>query len=168
LEGNTAHSFEQQITALEPFLGENWKARVIAEGGGNRRFTSAGGAGAVPQRSHRLPARSGYSETRRHGGRLRYLVIASSLIARVRTWSSRPSAFWAPLARSLGPGGRMIAIQSYGHDPGREIIHKVWPNDNPFLHSRHDLLKAVKQELGTAGRDLNSIHIPNQAFAVPL
>src|SRR5512141_3257411 len=27
LEGNTGHSFEQQITALEPFLGENWKAR---------------------------------------------------------------------------------------------------------------------------------------------
>src|ERR1700682_2047178 len=27
LEGNTAHSFEQQITALEPFLGGNWKAR---------------------------------------------------------------------------------------------------------------------------------------------
>ena len=36
-----------------------------------------------------------------------------------------------------------------------EIIHKVWPNDNPFMHNRHDLLKAIKQELGPAGRDLN-------------
>src|ERR1700754_1248900 len=30
MEGNTAHSFEQQITALEPFLAESWKARVSA------------------------------------------------------------------------------------------------------------------------------------------
>src|SRR5665213_2384796 len=33
LDGNTAHSFEQQITALEPFLGENWKARVSPKSG---------------------------------------------------------------------------------------------------------------------------------------
>src|SRR6476469_9506853 len=95
MEGNTAHSFEKQITDLEPFLSENWKARVSAK---------------------------------------RVL---------------------APLARALGSGGRMIAIHSYGHDPGMEIIGKVWPNDNPFVHSRHDLLKEVKHELGAAGRDLN-------------
>ena len=45
----------------------------------------------------------------------------------------------------------MIAIHSYGHDPGMEIIKKVWPNDNPFVHSRHDLLKEVKHDLGAAG-----------------
>ena len=33
MDGNTAHSFEQQITALEPFLAENWKARVSAKSG---------------------------------------------------------------------------------------------------------------------------------------
>jgi hypothetical protein len=61
----------------------------------------------------------------------------------------------APLARALGPGGRMIGIHSYGHDPGMEIVNRVWPEDNPFAHDRHELLKAVKQELGPAGRDLN-------------
>src|SRR6476661_10411385 len=49
----------------------------------------------------------------------------------------------------------MIVIHSYGHDPGMEIIKKVWPNDNPFVHSRHDLLKEVKHDLGAAARDLN-------------
>ena len=49
----------------------------------------------------------------------------------------------------------MIAIQSYGHDPAMEVIHKVWPEDNPFAHSRHDLLKETKHELGAAARDLN-------------
>jgi hypothetical protein len=61
----------------------------------------------------------------------------------------------APLARALGPGGRLIAIHSYGHDPGMEIIRKVWPEDDPFHTDRHRILKAVKQELGPAGRDLN-------------
>src|SRR5436853_7644402 len=36
-----------------------------------------------------------------------------------------------------------------------EIIRKVWPGDNPFIHDRHQLLKAVKQQLAPAGRDLN-------------
>ena len=30
MDGNTAHSFEEQITALEPFLAESWKAKVSA------------------------------------------------------------------------------------------------------------------------------------------
>lgn len=36
-----------------------------------------------------------------------------------------------------------------------EIIRKVWPDDNPFITTRHDILKAVKQELGSDARDLN-------------
>ena len=61
----------------------------------------------------------------------------------------------APLARALGPGGRLIAIHSHGNDPGMEIVQKVWPGDNPFIHDRHQIMKAVKHELGPAGRDLN-------------
>ncbi len=33
LDGNTAHAFEQQITGLEGFLGENWKAKVSPKSG---------------------------------------------------------------------------------------------------------------------------------------
>ena len=60
-----------------------------------------------------------------------------------------------PLARSLAPGGRLIAIHSYGHDPGLEVIQKVWPGENPFITDRHALLRATKAELGSAGRELN-------------
>ena len=83
------------------------------------------------------------------------LVIASQPYRARASLEFKAKRVLAPLARALGPGGRMIAIHSYGHDPGMEIIHKVWPNDNPFTHSRHDLLKEVKHELGAAGRDLN-------------
>ena len=61
----------------------------------------------------------------------------------------------APLARSLGPAGRLLAIHSHGNDPGLEIVQKVWPGENPFQTDRHELLRVAKAELGSAGRDLN-------------
>ena len=39
--------------------------------------------------------------------------------------------------------------------PAWKSSRKVWPGDNPFIHDRHQILKAVKHELGPAGRDLN-------------
>src|SRR5262249_26301390 len=33
LTGTSSHEFERQITALQPFLAENWKARVSAKSG---------------------------------------------------------------------------------------------------------------------------------------
>jgi hypothetical protein len=59
------------------------------------------------------------------------------------------------LARGLGPGGRLIAIHSHGRDPGLEIIRRVWPDEDPFTTDRHQMLRATKTELGSAGRDLN-------------
>src|SRR5262249_22468721 len=54
-----------------------------------------------------------------------------------------------------GPGARPTALHSPGNDPGQEIIQKVWPGDSPFIHDRHQIMKAVKQELGPSGRELN-------------
>ena len=52
--------------------------------------------------------------------------------------------------------------------PGMEIIQKVWPGDNPFIHDRHQILKAVKQELG-AGRPRPQFQrLCRQPLAVPL
>jgi hypothetical protein len=41
-----------------------------------------------------------------------------------------------------------LGIHSCGGDPGLEIIQKVWPGEQPFATDRHDLLRAVKAELG--------------------
>jgi hypothetical protein len=81
------------------------------------------------------------------------------LIVASQPWRARMSAQFkaqkvlAPLARSLAPGGRLLAIQSYGHDPGLEIIQKLWPEENPFTVDRHQLLEALKTELGRDARD---------------
>ncbi len=61
----------------------------------------------------------------------------------------------APLARALGPGGRLLGIHSYGHDPALEIVRRVWPDENPFTTSRHDILRAVRADLGKAARHFN-------------
>jgi hypothetical protein len=152
MEGTSAHSFEQQITALESFLAESWKARVSPKSGNpvyERPVILV-----LYRHDHKflldpiIP---------RPGGTVADydLVIASQPFRARSSLEFKAKRVLAPLARALGPGGRMIAIHSHGHDPGMEIIHKIWPEDNPFVHNRHDLLKAVKQELGSAGRDLN-------------
>ncbi len=152
MDGNTAHAFEEQITGLEPFLGESWKAGVSPKSGNpvyERPVILV-----IYRADHRFLLDQIVPKP---GGTVADydLVIASQPYRARASLQFKAKRVLAPLARSLGPGGRMIVIHSYGHDPGMEIVNKVWPNDNPFTHSRHDLLKEVKHELGPAGRDLN-------------
>ncbi|MEE8364268.1 MAG: hypothetical protein V3R76_00650, partial [Gammaproteobacteria bacterium] len=49
--------------------------------------------------------------------------------------------------------GRLIAIHSLGNDPGMDIVETVWPGLNPFTVSRHEILEAVKQQLGDDAED---------------
>jgi SAM-dependent methyltransferase len=152
LSGNSAHRFEEQIMDLEPFLAQNWKAGVSPRTGN-----------PVYERPVVLVV---YREDHRFlldpiipkpGGTVANydLVIASQPYRARASLEFKSTRVIAPLARALGPGGRLIAIHSHGHDPGMEIIQKVWPDDHPFIHDRHQILKAVKHELGSASRDLN-------------
>ena len=63
------------------------------------------------------------------------LVIASQPYRARASLEFKSRRVIAPLARALGPGGRLIAIHSHGADPGLEIIQRLWPGDNPF-HAR--------------------------------
>jgi hypothetical protein len=152
MDGDSAHRFEEQITALEPFLAQNWKAGVSPKSGNpvyERPVILV-----IYRADHKFLLDQIIPKP---GGTVADydLVIASQPYRARASLEFKAKRVLAPLARALGSGGRMIAIHSYGHDPGMQIIHKVWPNDHPFMHSRHDLLKQVKHELGAAGRDLN-------------
>jgi hypothetical protein len=87
------------------------------------------------------------------------LVLAS------QPWRARMSAKFkaekvlAPLTRSLAPNGRLLVIQSYGHDPALEIIQRLWPEENPFQVDRRQLLAALKTELGREAGDF-SLAVP--------
>jgi hypothetical protein len=83
------------------------------------------------------------------------LVIASQPYRARSTVQFKASKVVAPLARALGPGGRLVGIHSCGRDPGLDIIQQVWPGENPFQTDRHQILKTSKQVLGPEARGLN-------------
>jgi hypothetical protein len=152
LRGNTAHEFEEQITALQPTLVDQWRTRVSPTSGN-----------PVPERPSVLVM---YREDhkfmlndvipRQGGTRADYDLVMASQPYRARaSLEFKANKVLTPLARSLGPGGRLLGIHSHGNDPGHEILQGIWPEENPFIHDRHMLMKAVKANLGANARDLN-------------
>ena len=152
LAGNSSSAFEEQLTDLQPFLAENWTTGVHPKTGN-----------PVYERPVVLVL---YREDHRflldpiipRPGRI---IADYDLVIASQPYRARASAEFkakrviGPLARAIGPGGRLIGIHSLGKDPGIEVIEKLWPGDNPFQTDRYQLLKSVKAELGADARHLN-------------
>ena len=152
LGGTTAHEFEEQITALGPFLADSWRANA-SPASGNPVYERPAVL-VIYRDDHRflldpiIP--------RRGGAQANYDLVMASQPYRARaSLEFKASRVIAPLAKSLGPGGRLLAIHSHGNDPGLEILQGMWPDENPFAHDRHQMLKAVKEALGSSARNLN-------------
>jgi len=152
LTGNTAHEFEAQITDLQPFLAEHWRA-LVSPRSGNPIYEKPVVL-VIFREDHKFLLDQ--VRPRRGVSHADYdLVIASQPYRARSSLDFKAQKVIAPLARSLAPGGRLIAIHSHGDDPGLEIIRKIWPGEDPFTTDRHALLRATKTALGSAGRDLN-------------
>jgi hypothetical protein len=152
LTGTTAHEFSEQIAALEPFLAKNWQARHSAKSG-NPVYERP-----VALVLYREDFRFMLDEAIPKQGKARAdydLVIASQPYRARVPVHFKASKVIGPLARALGPGGRLLGIHSCGRDPGLEIVRKIWPDENPFTTGRHDLLRAVRTELGKDARHFN-------------
>jgi hypothetical protein len=152
LTGTTAHEFSEQIAALEPFLARNWQARHSARSG-NPVYERP-----VALMIYRDDFRFLLDEVIPRQGRTRAeydLVIASQPYRARVPVAFKASRVIGPLARALGRGGRLLGIHSFGRDPGMEIVRKVWPGEDPFRAGRHDVLRAVREELGRDARHFN-------------
>jgi hypothetical protein len=152
LTGATSHDFSEQIAGLEPFLVKNWQAGLSPKTG-NPVYEHPT-ALVIYRDDYRfllddvLP--------RRGAGQADYDMVIASQPYRLRApLEFKAQRVIAPLVRALGKGGRLLGIHSYGHDPALEIIQNVWPGENPFVHSRHDLLRAAKADLGREARRYN-------------
>jgi hypothetical protein len=151
LTGGTGHEFEEQITALGPFLSENWRAKSHPKTGNPIYERPA--VLVIYRQDHHFLLDSVIP--RRGGTQADYDLVLASQPYRARApLEFKASRVIAPLAQSLGPGGRLIGIHSHGNDPGLEILQGVWPDDNPFQHDRHDMLKAIREALGNAAHNL--------------
>ena len=152
LTGTTSHEFEQQITDLQPFLSEHWRARISSRSGNpiyDRPVVLV-----LYRDDHKFLLDQ--VRPRRGAAIADYdLVIASQPYRARAPVEFKAKRILAPLTRALAPGGRLIVIHSHGDDPGLEIIRKIWPGEDPFRTDRHHLLRATKLELGSASRDYN-------------
>jgi SAM-dependent methyltransferase len=148
LKGATAHEFDEQINALQAFLAENWRADVSRSTGRPRYEKPV--VLVIYREDNRFLMDSVIP--RQGAARADYDLVIASQPFRARA----PAAFkaekvLAPLAKALAPGGRLLGIQSAGEDPAQEIIQRVWPGENPFIHTRHDLLSETRRALGADG-----------------
>lgn len=158
LSGNSGHEFGEQITALQPFLSEVWTARASPKTGNpiyDRPVVLV-----LYREDHKFLLDSVIPRPGRVVADYDLVIASQPYRARMPV-EFKVKNVVAPLARAIGPGGRMIGIHSCGGDPGLEIIQKVWPGENPFVTSRHDILRAAKQMLGADGRDMRFADQPD-------
>ena len=144
LGGDTSHEFCRQLRTLYPLIAEGWQVR-ISERTGNPLYVRPSALvlyrkdqdfvldPIVPK--HGLP-----------DGQYDIIIASQPYRARVSA-ELKVKRVLAPLSRALAPGGRMVVIQALGDDPGMEIIHKLWPDENPFRTGRHELLEVAQDSL---------------------
>lgn len=152
LTGGSAAEFSEQIEALEPFLAKVWQARHSPKTG-NPVYERP-----VALVIYRDDFRFLLDDVIPRQGRVRAdydLVIASQPYRARVPVEFKASRVIAPLTRALRRGGRLLGIHSCGRDPGLEIVRKLWPGENPFLTSRHDVLRSVRAELAKDARHYN-------------
>ncbi|MGV3555796.1 MAG: hypothetical protein ACO1OD_11125 [Croceibacterium sp.] len=150
LQGSTASEFEQQILDLHDFMSENWRTRISEKSGV-----------LLPETPtvvvlYRRDCRFILDQVIQREGQAKAdfdLVLASQpyrLRAHTRFKAARVIA---PLARALRSGGRLLGIHSAGRDPGAEIVREIWPGEDPFRSSRHELIEATRAALETEEGD---------------
>src|SRR5579871_1300986 len=152
LRGNTAAEFDEQIAALQPFLTQNWRAHV-SEKSGNPVYDKPVVLVLYREDNRFLldPVRP-----KRSAGLADFdLVIASQPYRARASAEFKAEKVIAPLSQALAPGGRLIGIHSCGNDPGLDIIHRVWPEENPFVSDRHEILRMARAKLGPKARQFN-------------
>jgi hypothetical protein len=145
LKGQTSHDYATQIEELASLLAFGWQTKPSARTG-NPVYVRPSVLVLYREDQKFLLDRV----IPKPGQTVEFydLIVAS------QPWRARmPAKFkaekvLAPLARSLAPNGRLLVIQSYGHDPALEIIQKLWPGENPFQVDRRQLLAALESELG--------------------
>jgi hypothetical protein len=159
LQGDCAYEFDEQIKALQPLISDGWKVR-LDERTGNPVYEKPSVL-VLYRHDHRFVLDE--IIPRAGGARADYdLVIASQPYRAKVSARFKVQRVLAPLALGLGPGGRMLVIQSYGADPGLEIIQKVWPEENPFTTRRHELTELLRAELAAAHPDLHFEPYPDE------
>lgn len=158
LAGETSHGYGDQLRQLNDFLSEHWAVRP-SEKTGNPLYVTP--TALVIHRADQRFALDAIVPDPDNPTADYDLVLAS------QPWRSRMPADFkvkrilSPLTRALRSGGVLLGIQSKGGDPGLEIVHRVWPDEEPFPVSRRELLDALRVELGSEATCYDLLAMPD-------
>ena len=158
LKGSTTAEFERQILELQPFLDANWRTRLDPNTG---RLLPEVPAVLVLYREDCRFVLDAVIPREGAAAAEFDLVLASQPFRLRADVGFKARRVLAPLARALGPGGRLLGIHSAGNDPALEIVQRVWPGEDPFTTSRRELLDATREALGDEAAHYTFDPLPN-------
>lgn len=152
LDGTTGHELSQEIGQLGELLEDGWRTTTSPTTGNPlyvrpsvlvlyRRDQAFAMHDIIPRRGDAVP---GYD-----------LMIAAQPYRSRAAVEFKVDRILGPLARSLRQDGRMIVIQSTGHDPGMEIIRTVWPDEQPFATPRGVLVRRLEEFLNGGSHEFH-------------
>jgi len=145
LAETSAHDFGDQIEALGPMLARGWETKPSATTG-NPTYVRPSVL-VMYRADHEFLLDSVIPKPGHPPAAYDFILASQPWRARMNA-QFKAQKILAPLSRSLAPAGRLLVIQSHGEDPALEVVQKLWPGENPFQVSRHELLQALKDELG--------------------
>ncbi|NQV87803.1 MAG: hypothetical protein HQ492_12080 [Woeseiaceae bacterium] len=152
LDGESSYGFGQQLRSIDDFLVDGWQV-TASPTTGNPLYVRPTIL-TIYRKDHKFSL-DAVIPRRGQAGADYDLVLAS------QPWRARMAAEFkvkyvlSPLSRALRPGGRLLTVQSHGHDVGLELIREIWPDEDPFQVGRHELLKALKAQLGQEASSYN-------------
>jgi hypothetical protein len=156
LKGNSSHEFFQQIHELDDHLTQGWQTASSAKTGNPVYVTPSVMVLYRDDQAFALddliPRPTGAPQPFEYD-----LVLAAQPYRSRTSAETKVKNVLAPLAKALAPAGRLVVVQSTGHDPGMEIIRKIWPDEDPFATPRHKLIKELDMQL-------NGDHAPDFGF----
>jgi hypothetical protein len=159
LEGNTTHDFDLQIRKkLQPALASGWRIKTSPKTG--NPVYERPSVVVIYRKDHEFVLDDIIPRAGKVQG-LYDLVLASQPYQARVSAETKVRNVLAPLARALAPNGRMIVVQSTGNDPGLEIIRAVWPDENPFVTPRRELVKALQAALKSERPRLRCLAYPD-------
>jgi len=162
LEGECSHQYGEQIKDLDPLLVDGWKVKSSMKTG-NPVYVRPSVL-VIYRKDHKFLLNNVIPKPGQVYGDYDLVIASQPWRARVNAQFKAKNVL-APLTRALSSNGRLLAVQSSGGDPALELIQEIWPNEEPFLVNRYELIKALKNELGResinynflAGSDIKSL-----------
>jgi hypothetical protein len=159
LGGTSAYEFDDQIEALAPVLAHGWETKPSPVTG-NPAYVRPS-VMVIYREDHEFLLDAVIPRLGEPPGRYDFVLASQPWRARMDA-EFKVQRILAPLARSLAPDGRLLTIQSFGRDPGLEVVQALWPDENPFQVGRQALLAALAEALGDQAADFELGNQPDE------